>query len=738
LVSVVDFLSKSSRLLISADAGFGKTTLLKWIAVHASQADFSANLQGMNEKVPIFIRLRSFAKEDSKLPTPLDFLKDSAPNSSEEASKGWITKKLRNGKAIILIDGLDEVGINRREQVFDWLHGLLEGFEQSTFIVTTRPYVLDQDASNYFAKKGFQAASIQRLSEMGTNELIDNWYKAVAIEEDANEQEQEQLSMLANKLKEQLTFNDSLKQLARIPLLTAILCALNRQYQRSLPEDRITLYEKCIETLLEGREKARNISLPDYPDLPLQVKQELMSSLAYWMLRNNYLGEASAAEAEKHFDSILQQLGQGITGHDALMLFKDRLSFLHSPTYENVGFIHRSFQDYFSSREIVKIRDFGNLLEHIEDDNWRDVLILTAGQASQPDLTQILDRVFSLAKLKKSVKARRGLQLLGLSCLERKPRMTELLEQQVLACFEELQFPHSKEETFLFSNVGNLAIHSLNNRPNLSNAQKALCIDTLALIGSTAAFDEISKYSKEKDWEVVNSLGFAIRYFDKVKYSKKVLSINILTSHKLVVPSTSLFSDIIQHINLVHLKELDIKSGDNFEILYSISDNSEIQSLYINNNPTLTDISPVKSLKHLRSLDIRNNFNLREISPLSTLENLDYLDIRANSNLLNIAPLGSLSSLRVLDLRSCPRIKNFNVIAKLVNLESLDLRNNPQLSNVDFLERLPKLKTLYLGNNPLIKELSVILNLPILEWLWVDKDLKVPISLESKINVFRS
>jgi hypothetical protein len=332
LVSVVDFLSKSSRLLISADAGFGKTTLLKWIAVHASQADFSANLQGMNEKVPIFIRLRSFAKEDSKLPTPLDFLKDSAPNSSEEASKGWITKKLRNGKAIILIDGLDEVGINRREQVFDWLHGLLEGFEQSTFIVTTRPYVLDQDASNYFAKKGFQAASIQRLSEMGTNELIDNWYKAVAIEEDANEQEQEQLSMLANKLKEQLTFNDSLKQLARIPLLTAILCALNRQYQRSLPEDRITLYEKCIETLLEGREKARNISLPDYPDLPLQVKQELMSSLAYWMLRNNYLGEASAAEAEKHFDSILQQLGQGITGHDALMLFKDRLSFLHSPT----------------------------------------------------------------------------------------------------------------------------------------------------------------------------------------------------------------------------------------------------------------------------------------------------------------------------------------------------------------------------------------------------------------------
>ena len=194
LVSVVDFLSKSSRLIISADAGFGKTTLLKWIAVQASQADFPVNLQSMNEKVPIFIRLRSFAKKDGKLPSPLDFLTNSAPNSSEEAPKGWITKKLRSGNAIILIDGLDEISINRKLQVFDWLDSLLEDFDQNTFIITTRPYVLDQDTSTYFARKGFQVASIQRLSETGTNELIDNWYKAVSLEEDANAQEKDQLN----------------------------------------------------------------------------------------------------------------------------------------------------------------------------------------------------------------------------------------------------------------------------------------------------------------------------------------------------------------------------------------------------------------------------------------------------------------------------------------------------------------------------------------------------------------
>ena len=546
-----------------------------------------------------------------------------------------------------------------------------------------------------------------------------------------------QLNTLANKLKEQLNFNDSLKQLARIPLLTAILCALNRQYQRALPEDRITLYEKCIETLLEGREKARGINLPDYPDMPLQIKQELMSSLAYWMLRNNHLGEVSIVEVEKQFDGILQQLDQSISGHDALLLFKDRLSLLNTPTYGNIGFIHRSFQDYFSSREIVKIRDFGNLVEHVEDDNWRDVLILTVGQASLPDLTHLLEKVLNLAKLKKSLKERRGLQLLALSCLERKPRMTEKLEYQVLACLKELQFPQSKEETFLFSNVGNLAIPSLRNRQSLSDVPKALCIDTLALIGSDLAFDEIVKYSKEKNWEVVNSLGFAIRYFDKAKYSKTILSVNVLHSHKLVVPNTNLLFDIIQHIDLKHLKELDIKSGDNFDILQHVSELSEIHSLYINNNPIMTDISAVKILNQLHSLDIRNNSNLKDISPIGTLTDLDYLDIRANPSLMDISPLGNLLSLRVLDLRNCPQIQNFDPIGKLTNLESLDLRNNPQLNNVDFLERLPKLKTLYLGNNPLIQELAVIVNLPVLEWLWIDKDIEIPFSVESKVNIFR-
>ena len=63
---VDDILIQSQRLIIRGEAGFGKTTLLKWIAVNSAGQTFKGQLAKWNNCIPFIIPLRQCA--ESKLP----------------------------------------------------------------------------------------------------------------------------------------------------------------------------------------------------------------------------------------------------------------------------------------------------------------------------------------------------------------------------------------------------------------------------------------------------------------------------------------------------------------------------------------------------------------------------------------------------------------------------------------------------------------------------------------------
>src|SRR5262249_43550498 len=111
----------SGRLLISGDAGSGKSTLCRWAALQAAGTNAPvlstpAGAAGgtWRQRLPFLIRLRDC--QDGLLPSPDGFLSFVARELGP-APPGWVSSLLQAGRGLVLLDGLDEVPPNHRPAV---------------------------------------------------------------------------------------------------------------------------------------------------------------------------------------------------------------------------------------------------------------------------------------------------------------------------------------------------------------------------------------------------------------------------------------------------------------------------------------------------------------------------------------------------------------------------------------------------------------------------------------------
>ncbi|MFN2496681.1 MAG: NACHT domain-containing NTPase, partial [Pseudonocardiaceae bacterium] len=151
-------LAEGPRTLLRGDAGSGKTTLLQWLAVTAARSGFSGPLAGWNGCVPFLLRLRSYA--DRPLPQPDQLLAGVADPLVDLLPPGWVHRQLRTGRALLLVDGVDELVPAQRAGVRTWLRGLLAEYRQLRVVVTSRPGAADRSwlTGEGFAPPGEQCS----------------------------------------------------------------------------------------------------------------------------------------------------------------------------------------------------------------------------------------------------------------------------------------------------------------------------------------------------------------------------------------------------------------------------------------------------------------------------------------------------------------------------------------------------------------------------------------------------
>ncbi|WP_419723946.1 NACHT domain-containing protein [Streptomyces pratensis] len=379
-------LSDRPRVLLRGEAGAGKTTLLWWLAAHASARTLSGDLAPLNGLVPFVVPLRTLRARGGAFPGPTG-LSGAAGLVIDTAPEGWAGRVLESGRALLLVDGLDEVPPQEREQAHDWLCRLLSRYPETRCVVTVRPLAVEPD---WLRSEGFEELRLLPMRNEDIQAFVASWHRAVrpSQEDDAG-----RLDELERDLSRQFEQNPTLRDLARTPLLCAVICALHRRRDGLLPETRWKLYRSALEMLLGHRDRRRRIQDPEGVELDIEEHTQLLQRIAVWLVREG--------QSEFTRDQALRQLGRGLAGMERvraqgppekiLAHLLNRSGLLQEHTDTAYQFVHRTFQDYLAAKELVEDEHLNELLLHAQEESWQDVVLLAAGHCGRRELGALVE-----------------------------------------------------------------------------------------------------------------------------------------------------------------------------------------------------------------------------------------------------------------------------------------------------------------------------------------------------------
>jgi hypothetical protein len=682
-------LASSRRVIIRGDAGSGKTTLLQWIAVRCASHDFPPVLADWNKTVPFFIRLRQ--RVEQGFPAPEEFPGLVARHVAGSMPLGWVQEQLKQGRAVVLVDGVDELPEAQRIQMLEDLDRIVQTYPRARYIITSRPSAVNEKTwpawQEWAKQQGFIDAILLPMNPASVEQFIEQWHDAFA-QHHVDETERAEIALLPRNLKRLLQQRLVLRRLATNPLLCAMICALHQERRQQLPSERIKLYEECVEMLLSRRDEGRKIVLAsDYPDLSHLQKLALIQSFAYFLMQNGYT-DIEVERADLYFSDRLtyMNLSPNITGEMVRRLFVERSSLLREPIEGRIDFTHRTFQEFLSAQAAARAGDIGVLIQKAEDDQWRETIVLASGMLRPRECEDLLRDLIAeekLSQVKRLLKLGDDTKLhryrscaLAVACLETIVEITPQLRFDVLKKVDNLFPPKNLEEANLVASAGESVVPLLVSDHRYNEEEAAACISALARVGSDTALSTIEGFANDKRYKVQQALGIAWDSFDRAMFARRVLS----HADQVVITSFS--------------------TWEGFEHLYKLAAISLRET-------KVSDLHPLVTLNKLTALNIFGTA-VKEITPLVSLRSLNWLDI-SFTPIVNITALTNLTNLTTLIMIGNEDVNDFTPLSNLTNLKSLVIMGGT-LSDLTPLSELTNLTNLCIASNHL-KDLSPIANL---------------------------
>lgn len=519
-VAVETALIDSRRVFIRGEAGSGKTTLLQWLAVSTARRVFTGQQAEWNELVPFFIRLRRFAGSGS-LPRPEQFLdNDVAVSLAAEMPPGWVHRLLEEGRAVVLVDGVDEVPKARRHDVQEWLRGLVAAFPKSRYVVTSRPAAAP---SGWLDRQDFDAYVVQPMTLPDVRQFIAHWHDAVGrtLVDTAARQT---LTGLSTALTEKILDRRHLRQLATSPLMCALLCALNRERHTQLPDNRIELFRISLEMFLDRRDIERGLppgpAVLDYTD-----KQHLLQDLAYWMM-TNALPEAERQRVLDRLDARLRTRRHRVSGTsgEVLEYLLERSGLIREPIVGRVDFVHRSFQEFLAAQAAVDADHIEALVERAPDDQWRQVVILAAGLATARQSEQLFAGLLHPPRRLRQPQTQMLLDLTALGCMETATDVDVAVTDEVRRRASELIPPRDMDRVIALGRAGEFAFELLAGAV-IEDRNAAIYSTRLAAnLAGSHGLQFIEKVARNHELLPASVLVSYWDEFDPAEYAERVLS----------------------------------------------------------------------------------------------------------------------------------------------------------------------------------------------------------------------
>jgi len=451
-----------NRLVILGAPGSGKSTFVRYLALCLAGAEIEdwerkatpAELENWphGALTPIYLELRRFVVSAHFPPSgPVNadhlwaYVVDKILGEGLEGYAGELRNELKQGRAVLLLDGLDEVPFEegklkeRQEQIIGLVQSVHKQFKGSRVIVTSRP-----SAYEGWSLPGFEVVQITAFSDTHQLKLVESLYRATkmsaAVAQAKAEALNQQLKAIDPELKDR-------------PLFVTLMATLYlKGGDAGLPSKKGTLYRESLMLLLDRWTRSR----PGAPSLVEilgdKTVEELygrLAALAYAVHDSSGGGERTAEIKEGLLLEYLRPFGKHVR-MDIITYLCENAGVLLAPgqrgNEEIFHFAHRTFEEYLAAAHLVglyeKEESFRQVKEVItgKPETWRvpcgfvgDVL---ADTGRKVDLWQLLGELLEEEPPKSGDDPRWWLGWLGATIAEEQglyhqKKLNKLTEQPV-------------------------------------------------------------------------------------------------------------------------------------------------------------------------------------------------------------------------------------------------------------------------------------------------------------------
>ncbi|MEV0527215.1 NACHT domain-containing protein [Streptomyces sp. NPDC050439] len=511
-------LAEHDRVLLRGEAGSGKTTLVQWLAVSAaSPAPDDDRMTYLYDRIPYVLPLRTLTRHGERLPAPADFLAAVGSPLAGTQPKGWESRVLTAGRALILVDGIDEIPESERARTREWLTDLIDAHPGNRWLVTSRPSAVRED---WLAEEGFAELT---LSPMGGREVaafISRWHTAAAT---GVPEEDDALVSYEAQLLQAVSAKPDLGLLATNPLMCGLICALHRDRRGFLPLSRKDLYTAALSMLLVRRDRERDMGIPEVREEP---QLQLLQRLAYWLIRNGRT-EMDRSRAEAVIADALPSVPELTDLGDAQAVyahFLHRSGLLREPAPGTVDFIHRTFQDFLGARAVVDEGDFGLLVRQATDDQWADVIRMAVAQARPRERAEIFRDLIESGDAQADARTRNKIHLTAAACLEHAAELAPDVRREVERRMAALIPPRGTNEARELAAIGPMVLDLLPGPDDLSRDEARHVAVTATHVASDAAIPFLARLARHPSLRVRSQLMWGWGRYEARPYAEQVIA----------------------------------------------------------------------------------------------------------------------------------------------------------------------------------------------------------------------
>ncbi|NIM97201.1 MAG: SUMF1/EgtB/PvdO family nonheme iron enzyme, partial [Candidatus Aminicenantes bacterium] len=404
-IDIEELTGRMNCLLLRGKAGMGKTTLIKHLAYSLTHGSGPAALRGY---LPIIVFLKDlwsiYERKLKSDPTHVTFellLKEYFKKHRCPLPMETVAAYLSRGKALLMLDGLDEVPESLRGDLVDLVHRFQFQHKNNRFLITGRPHGIEGGGMLCFGK---HLRDIESLDDKKGRDFISRWFRAVSGQATGIGE------VTAADMIVDIQQHEHAAVFTGNPLLLTALCIFYLVGGKRIPDQRADLYDRIAANLLY-----RRFHDPGDKEKVNRVREFLMH-LAYTMQARNIKSIETCDAAEL----LKRNHPQG--DHEPPPDYKKRMEalfdeiepmcgLLNRMASEEIEFAHLSFQEFLAAKNML-YRDI-DYKEYLEKPWWKETILLYTGLMNLEMKNRSNQIVGDMIRMTKSPR----IQLLGAEAL---------------------------------------------------------------------------------------------------------------------------------------------------------------------------------------------------------------------------------------------------------------------------------------------------------------------------------